>query len=219
MGVETAQLGHGQRGFRVIAQHYQRVFAISGQTQGHVKNHAGRPVQLHVGLFQHRLGQNGAARHAALHLADLHAGGRSAGRKPQIAAHKLRGLAGHKGLGQRVIPEGADRMHLAQGGHGQQPLPHKHAGGAGSSPAENFHRFGSRRNMGRDGEQARQHAGGVGRGFHIQRDAVKGDAFQLFSRAEAFAPEADLNLTQVFQFRGGRTEILHRAAHALTAHP
>ena len=206
--VEFAQFGNGHFRVRVVAQNDQRVFR--GRGQGHRSREqnprmpaAGDdyPVRRNNGFRQH-----GSRGNAVRHFPDLHARAASApGREPDVRPGKLRVAAQNERLRQRVHPVRGHGLDLPERLRRQRALAHEHGGSFGTAfPALEFHRLGSRRNAGRNDEMPGQRPGFVRRQrafLSFNRNAVKGDAPQYFTGAEARYLERHFYLAEVFKVR------------------
>ena len=74
---------------------------------------------------------------------------------PQIDPGKLGGLVQHKGLGQRVHPDGGDGVHLPQGVDRKLPLPDEDRRGPRAALAREGHGLGPGGDVGRDAGTSR----------------------------------------------------------------
>ena len=124
-GVELAEFGDGKGRLRVVAEHHEGVFGARRQRERRGQEHAGVAA---AGDDDGRgrdmgFGEHSAGGYAVGHVADLQAGVAALRREPQVDPGKLCSLVQHKGLGQRVHPDGGDGVHLPQGVDRELPLP------------------------------------------------------------------------------------------------
>lgn len=108
-------------------------------------------------------------------------------------------------LRQRVHPVRGHGLDLPERLRRQRALAHEHGGSFGTAfPALEFHRLGSRRNAGGMMKCPGQRPGFVRRQrafLSFNRNAVKGDAPQYFTGAEARYLERHFYLAEVFKVR------------------
>ena len=204
-GVELAEFGDGKGGLRVRGRAPQRrIRCPPPERERRGQEHAGvAAAGDDDGRGRDRgFGEHCAGGHAVGHVADLQAGVAAFRREPQIDPGKLGGLVQHKGLGQRVHPDGGDGVHLPQGVDRKLPLPDEDRRGPRAALARKGYGLGPGGDVGRDAERTVQRTVAVRGAGNGQRDAVERGQ-ELFARAEPFNVVGYVDFPQVFQL-GGR---------------